>query len=74
MAAHLTLYYFFGEEVMAQALQDSKFFEDVKSIIISKFGQKLSMRMWRENYVIMLASLHVLNKFDLVTLSILLCK
>ena len=74
MAVHLTLYYFFGDEVMAQALQDSKFFEDVKSIIISKFGQKLSMRMWRENYVIMLASLHVLNKFDLVTLSILLCK
>ena len=30
MAVHLALYYFFGEEVMAQALQDSEFFEDEK--------------------------------------------
>ena len=30
MAVYLALYYFFGEEVIAQALQDSEFFEDVK--------------------------------------------
>ena len=76
MAVHLALYYFFGEEVMAQALQDSEFFEDVKDQKHYHFQiwTKTFHENWHENYVIMLASLHMLNKFDLVTLSILLFK